>query len=55
MVILFFSVQQIALFSMDILVIRPKRYVTNKCQLQILNYYLSMELSVVIKDEGESS
>lgn len=29
MVILFFSVQQIALFSMDIPVIRPKRYVTN--------------------------
>ena len=29
MVILFFSVQQIALFSMDILVIRRTRYVTN--------------------------
>ena len=28
---------------------------TIECQLQILNYYLSMKLSVVIKDEGESS
>ena len=28
---------------------------TIECQLQFLNYYLSMKLSLVIKDEGESS
>lgn len=53
MVILFFSVQQTALFSMDILVIRPKRYVKNN-SLQALGSEL-LPVHEIDEDEGESS